>query len=206
MTCAYETLGIDKTASKEEIRKAFKTLSKKYHPDHNNGDDRQFKKIKEAYDLLNHPLFDILGEDIEGLQAQNVKEAEVIFVTLSTNIVNYILSIDGNASIVSRMRDKTETEIKKCKGLIETAKRHITTLEKRIGTVKTSEKQNVIENVIKQRIKELEGDRDVLSSKLITFKTVLHMINLYEDDSEIFKDCYFIDGSTHGFSFTTSTI
>ncbi|MES2213298.1 MAG: molecular chaperone DnaJ [Patescibacteria group bacterium] len=48
----YESLGVDKKASKEEIKKAFRTLAHKYHPDKKGGDDAKFKEINEAYSVL----------------------------------------------------------------------------------------------------------------------------------------------------------
>jgi molecular chaperone DnaJ len=48
----YNTLGVNKNASKEEIKKAFHTLAHKYHPDKNKGDDRKFKEVNEAYQVL----------------------------------------------------------------------------------------------------------------------------------------------------------
>lgn len=48
----YSSLGIDKKASKEEIKKAFRTLAHKYHPDKKGGDDAKFKEINEAYSVL----------------------------------------------------------------------------------------------------------------------------------------------------------
>jgi molecular chaperone DnaJ len=48
----YETLGVNKGASKEEIKKAFRTLAHKYHPDKKGGDDAKFKEINEAYSIL----------------------------------------------------------------------------------------------------------------------------------------------------------
>lgn len=52
---AYDVLEIAPTNSQEEIKKAYKEVVKKYHPDHNpNKDaDAKFRKIKKAYDLLN---------------------------------------------------------------------------------------------------------------------------------------------------------
>ena len=51
----YETLGIGKTADSDEIRKAYRRLARKYHPDLNPGDksaEDRFKKVQEAYDIL----------------------------------------------------------------------------------------------------------------------------------------------------------
>ena len=51
----YSTLGIDRSASKDEIRKAYKKMSMQHHPDRTGGDDSKFKEINEAYQTLNDP-------------------------------------------------------------------------------------------------------------------------------------------------------
>jgi len=64
----YEILGVKKSASAEEIRKAFRKLARKYHPDVNPGDksaEEKFKSLSEANDVLSDPkkrkIYDQLG-------------------------------------------------------------------------------------------------------------------------------------------------
>ncbi len=54
----YAVLGVDKKASAEEIKKAFRRLARKYHPDmnpDNAGAEKKFKEINEAYEILSDP-------------------------------------------------------------------------------------------------------------------------------------------------------
>ena len=48
----YETLGVSKTASADEIKKAFRKAAVKYHPDKEGGNETKFKEVNEAYEVL----------------------------------------------------------------------------------------------------------------------------------------------------------
>src|SRR5438067_4425163 len=70
----YETLGVSKTASQDEIRKAFRKLARQHHPDMAKEKDKKtaeakFKEINEAYEVLSDPekrkKYDTLGADWE---------------------------------------------------------------------------------------------------------------------------------------------
>ena len=70
----YKALGVSRDASGDEIKKAFRNLARKYHPDKVQGDgkeaaEKKFKEINEAYEVLKNPdkrkRYDALGENWE---------------------------------------------------------------------------------------------------------------------------------------------
>lgn len=48
----YNTLGVERGASKDDIKKAFRTMAHKYHPDKGGGNEQKFKEVSEAYSVL----------------------------------------------------------------------------------------------------------------------------------------------------------
>jgi len=75
----YKTLGVNKNASKEEIKKSYRKLAMKYHPDQNKGDkasEERFKEVNEAYAVLSdeekRKQYDMFGA--EGFQQRFSQE------------------------------------------------------------------------------------------------------------------------------------
>lgn len=66
----YNVLGVDKSASKDDIKKAFYKLAAKYHPDKKGGDESKFKEVNEAYQILSDDKrrkeYDTYGQTFNG--------------------------------------------------------------------------------------------------------------------------------------------
>ncbi|MDD5043218.1 MAG: molecular chaperone DnaJ [Patescibacteria group bacterium] len=69
----YKILGIEKSASAEEVKRAFRQLAHKYHPDKEGGDEAKFKEINEAYQVLGNlekrKQYDQFGTTFENMGA-----------------------------------------------------------------------------------------------------------------------------------------
>jgi len=77
----YKVLGVSKSADEKEIKKAFRKLARKYHPDLNKGDkaaEKKFKEINEAYEVLgnaeNRKKYDKYGKDWQ--HAEDIERAK----------------------------------------------------------------------------------------------------------------------------------
>ena len=66
----YQTLGVSKNATQEEIKKAFRRLAHQHHPDKDGGNEAKFKEINEAYQVLGNPQkrqqYDQFGTTFDG--------------------------------------------------------------------------------------------------------------------------------------------
>ena len=100
----YEVLGVKKDADENTIKKAYRKLAKKYHPDSNAGDagaEQKFKEVTEAYNVLSdkekRKLYDRFGhaETEPALAAL----AEAVFMASAVEILAAIRSIILRAAI-----------------------------------------------------------------------------------------------------------
>jgi molecular chaperone DnaJ len=70
----YQILGVEKSASEEDIKRAFRKLAQKYHPDKKGGDESKFKEVSEAYAILSDKKkraeYDTYGKTFAGGSGQ----------------------------------------------------------------------------------------------------------------------------------------
>jgi DnaJ family protein A protein 2 len=110
MSDLYDTLGVSKTCSEQELKKAYRKLALKYHPDRNPGkeSEEKFKSISSAYDILSNKekrvLYDKYGMD--GLQTHAAHSQENPF-----NLFSNLFSNGGGPTFrnqKTRTKDRVE--------------------------------------------------------------------------------------------------
>ncbi|ELP93396.1 chaperone protein DNAJ, putative [Entamoeba invadens IP1] len=88
----YKVLGVARNANDKEIKKAYRTLSLKYHPDKPTGDKVKFEEINRAYEVLSdkrqREIYDAGGEEALKNGGQSHTNAEDVFKTFFTNFGN----------------------------------------------------------------------------------------------------------------------
>ena len=77
----YEILNVDKNCTIDDIRRQYKILALKYHPDRNDGDDKLFKQIKDAYDTLSDETKRHTYENIR-VSKVNISDIHDVFDTM----------------------------------------------------------------------------------------------------------------------------
>src|SRR5215218_7365560 len=102
----YKVLGVDRKASQEDIKKAYRKLARKYHPDTNKeaGAEDRFKQISEAYDTLSDPdkrkKYDRGASPVGGAAAGGAAGAAGGFSDILSGIFNTTTGRGGRARTV----------------------------------------------------------------------------------------------------------
>lgn len=161
----YETLGVSQDAPPEQIRAAYRNLSKQYHPDKNQGNkeaEEKFKEIAEAYAVLSdqkaRERYDLTG----GTKELHIDQEFLSFIRVSIPIIMEQVDID--------VADLSE-ELRKAN------KKHLALVE---NSIKSMEKELAKYENVNRRMKHKNGDNligSVLTTKIKEFKLNLISAN-----------------------------
>ena len=102
----YEVLGVDRNATEDEIKRAFRRLARKYHPDVNKDDpeaEEKFKEINDAYSVLSDPKtraqYDQFGHEGPTGQDLEILTLEALAVLMISLICSLVVGFQAGVLI-----------------------------------------------------------------------------------------------------------
>ena len=198
----YQLLGIEKTASASEIKEAYRKLSKKIHPDLNQGEaffENYFKEVKEAYETLSD-RYKKRMYDIESFMSADIPEEKV---SGYSKLINYpktkILELKL-AGLETDLREQTallqqaETEkgtlnqqLKKYTDALAAAENYKNTLQSELAQLQAFKaKQEAEEKVVAEHLRELDNQlreqQQVISGLKTAQKTIIDELQQYRQE------------------------
>lgn len=160
----YKVLGLTKAASPEEVKKSYRLLAMKYHPDRNPGDERakkRYLRVQEAYDILN-------GKNPNARKQASITFMEELIGSLELSIewcgknrksVTTENILERMSNILEEVRDE----------LVEKIEQQIPEKKKKLGQVceriSTTEEDNILKGLIENQMRHLDKQLEMLKQR-----------------------------------------
>jgi len=183
----YAVLGLDKTASQDEIRKAYRRLAQQMHPDKHGGDAdacRLFQRIKEAYETLfdadRRKQYDTTGTVGIDPVDQSAKSA---LMALFREIIERMV-MDENADFSSLLKTKINSAILNNKKVLrdnKKASKLIKNLKKRVKY--NGDGNNLFSVIVDDQIATIKRQMEQQELQIKTMNRSLEMLSEYENVS-----------------------
>ncbi len=180
----YQTLGVDRSATKEEIRAAYRSLCQKHHPDKNGGQESElFTNIRLAYDCLSDPVkrehYDRTGNtEIDNIDRVAVSRIAQAFDQAVQQLFNHD---DKSIDIIQRLIDglaRSTTEIER---KIADTKRNSEKCKKLLDRIEYNGKGNDLwAGVLNQKIQQFEQAVTQLEHELKIMGRALELLDEYK--------------------------
>lgn len=207
----YEELGVDKDATPDQIKDAFKRLAKEHHPDLNGGDDSKFKPVKAAYDLLNDPKakkdYDdfgfVPGDEHSQLRKRAMAECTKLFGAVLEEADPDKLHRVDLIGIMSHMAmqelEGHEKTVKDLDALAKRYKKALKVITKRMKR-KPAVKRDIFAMSLEQNIAKVEAAKAQAGMHVNLWKEVMDVLTDHEFEYE--KESRASSTTSHGGFFT----
>ena len=185
MTDHYKTLGIERDATSEQIRKAYRKLAQTMHPDKNGGVD-EFQRLQEAYAILGDPdkrrAYDA-GETVTGQHQQT--DDEVARSRLAQLISSTIENASDHLDMIAQMRSGLGRGSGEVTRKIAAIQKQIEKLEKNYHRIKYSgDNVNLFLGVVDEKIRASNEQVSQLQREVRLIVVMLKMLDDYACEVE----------------------
>jgi len=189
----YEKLGVNKNATKQEIKKAFYNLSKKHHPD-KGGNEEEFKTYQEAYEVLSdderRKAYDE-GGDYKSIQTLQSKVRNSLFGYID-GAINKFGFVPEHTDLVGIIRGLINEDILKAKTSIDNFNIKIRQFEETAKRIKNGE---MLKSYLDTTLISIKADIDSMNNRLEVFNECLKAIEDWkyeygQDDEPIDSEAF----------------
>jgi curved DNA-binding protein CbpA len=184
----YDILEITPQASDEEIKKKFRTLAQRYHPDRVGGNEEKFKQINLAYSILSDPvrkkLFDSTGQ-----YNVNPSLREEAINNLARLLSHFINQIDPDLeNLIVCMKNDIQREKITLSTQISNCISAITKLEKFLRKIKRKKDgENILKSFVANQIVSQENNINSHNRNLEVCDKMLEILEDYQYGEEEFE-------------------
>lgn len=194
----YETLGVEKDASQEKIKKAYRAKAKKVHPDIG-GSQAEFEPVVKAYEVLKNPdsrqLYDATGTDERRLPIE--VDAQNILLQLFQKCL--IDNID--IGVINSVKNTLDGQLQKIPGVrLQAEKAKIKLLAKRDG-IHTTNELNLVHVLIDKQVNDINACLVDYDRKEKIAMICLEILKEYTEDGVFRKQVINITRDINGFSY-----
>lgn len=172
----YDILQVNKSATKEEIKKSYKKLCMTMHPDKEGGSEEEFKKLNEAYKVLSNDEkrkeYDLYGvinpsNDEDKIRSQAANLVLQALESNSENVINDLI-----AKIVDAINQKKAQNI----ALLDKKEK----LERKLKRIKVNEKSKLLMFIAEKRIEDIINNVNKIRSSIEIDEKLIAEIKNYE--------------------------
>ncbi len=197
----YEILGIEKDATPEDIKKAYRHKANKLHPDKKDGDKEKFVEVKEAYEILSDPerraAYDTDGKAVSG-KLDPKERARTEAIEFIAGILEGLVSDDAaeveTMPVLNQVLNKVNENKIAAVSTILLLEKRIAKRNKMLARLFKKDASNSTVHFILQKFNETQLDQILkLKEIIIKMDVVLEVLDTYQ---------YVNDGSSEGFPFT----
>lgn len=174
----YQTLGVDKIASQDEIKRAYRMLAQKLHPDKPDGDIEQFQRVQKAYEVLSDPdrrdHYDRTGDE-------NAPNYELIAYSRVAELFAMIIESDKKGNLIDIAAKRVQESISTIKLRITESESSIRKNEKKLNRI-SSKGENIFADVLTAKLDSLRQSIETLTEEIKINSMVLELIKNHTDD------------------------